>query len=85
MFSNLGTTEIVIIAGILVFLFGSKWVKSAARDLGESTKEIKKASSQIDKAVKGELDDQDQEPPKKKKKRKKKKKLPLDNYERRWE
>lgn len=44
MFNNLGTTEVVIIAVILVVLFGGKKIPEFIKGLGEAVKEFKKAS-----------------------------------------
>lgn len=44
---NLGTTEIIIIAVLLLVLFGSKKIVDLARGLGESKKELKKAAKEL--------------------------------------
>ena len=44
MLSNLGTPEIVIIALILVVLFGGKKIPEFIKGLGEAVKEFKKAT-----------------------------------------
>ena len=44
---NLGTVELLIIAGILILLFGGKKIRELARGLGESKKEIKKVKEEI--------------------------------------
>ncbi len=44
MLSNLGTTEIIIIALILIVLFGGKKIPEFIKGLGEAVKEFKKAS-----------------------------------------
>lgn len=44
MLSNLGTTEIIIIALILVVLFGGKKIPEFIKGVGEAIKEFKKAS-----------------------------------------
>ena len=41
MFSNIGTTEILIIALVLLVLFGSKRLPKMGKNLGESEKELK--------------------------------------------
>ena len=51
MFSNLGTTEIVVIAIILLILFGGKKLPELARGLGQSGKELKKAKTELEKAL----------------------------------
>lgn len=48
MFSNIGTGEIIIIAIVLLFFFGSQKLKELARGLGESSKEIKKIKEEIE-------------------------------------
>lgn len=44
MLSNLGTPEIVIIALILVVLFGGRKIPEFIKGLGEAVKEFKKAT-----------------------------------------
>ncbi len=51
MFKNLGTTEIIIIAVVLLVLFGGKKLPELARGLGQSGKELKKAKAELDKAL----------------------------------
>lgn len=57
MFQNIGTVEIIIIAVVLMILFGSKKLPEFARGLGESGRELKKASRELKKAVTDEADD----------------------------
>ena len=45
---NLGSTEIIILAVIIVFFFGAQKLKELARGLGESAKELKKIQKGID-------------------------------------
>lgn len=52
MFQNIGTTEIIIIAVVLMVLFGAKKLPEFAKGLGESGKELKKASKEFTEAVK---------------------------------
>lgn len=47
MFSNIGTTEIIIIGIVLLVLFGGKKMVELARGLGESTKELKKVGREL--------------------------------------
>lgn len=54
MFKNIGTTEILIIAAVLLVLFGAKKLPEFARGLGESGKELKKASKELKEALKDE-------------------------------
>lgn len=43
MFSNLGTGEIIIIAIVLMILFGGKKLPELARGIGEASREFRKA------------------------------------------
>jgi sec-independent protein translocase protein TatA len=45
MFKNIGTTEIIIIAVILLILFGGKKLPELGRGIGDAIKEFKKALS----------------------------------------
>lgn len=54
MFSNIGTTEIIIIAVVLLIMFGGKKLPELARGLGESGKELKKAKRELSDALKDE-------------------------------
>ena len=51
MFKILGTTEIIIIAVVLLVLFGGKKLPELARGLGQSGKELKKAKAELEKAL----------------------------------
>lgn len=51
MFSNIGTTEVLIIAVVLMVLFGAKKLPEFARSLGESGRELKKASKEFSEAL----------------------------------
>ena len=42
MFGNLGTTEIIIIAVVLMDLFGTKKIPEFARGIGEAGREFRK-------------------------------------------
>lgn len=42
---NLGTTELLIVFGILLLIFGSSQLPKLARSLGQSVAEIKRALS----------------------------------------
>ncbi|MCX7928919.1 MAG: twin-arginine translocase TatA/TatE family subunit [Patescibacteria group bacterium] len=44
MFQSIGTTEWLIIAGIILFLFGGKKIPELFKGLSEAVKEFKKAS-----------------------------------------
>jgi sec-independent protein translocase protein TatA len=47
MFQNISTAEILIIAIVLMILFGARKLPEFARGLGESGKELKKASKEL--------------------------------------
>lgn len=47
MFNNIGLREIVIVAIILFFFFGSKKLVEFGRGLGESGKELKKIKKEL--------------------------------------
>lgn len=51
MFGNIGTTEIIIIALVLLVLFGGSQLPRFARHLGKSSKEIGKANKELAKAL----------------------------------
>lgn len=48
MFNGIGNTEIIIIAVVLLVLFGGRKLPELGRGLGESIKELKKAMSPED-------------------------------------
>ncbi len=48
---NFGTTEIIIIAIIILVLFGAKRIPDLAKGLGQGIKEFRKASSDIKKEI----------------------------------
>ena len=41
--SNIGTTELLLIAVVLMFLFGGKKLPELARGIGQSIKEVRSA------------------------------------------
>lgn len=43
MFKSIGTTELIIIAVVLLILFGGKKLPELGKGIGESIKEFKKA------------------------------------------
>ncbi len=50
---GLGTTEVIIIAGILVLLFGSKKIADLARNVGEAVQILRTSfSNEVDKTNK---------------------------------
>ncbi len=54
MFKNLGTTEIIIIAVVLLVLFGGKKLPELARGIGEASREFRKALNADDSVTKSE-------------------------------
>ena len=48
MFRSLGTTELLIVAGIIVLLFGGKKIPELFKGLADSVKEFKDASKTKD-------------------------------------
>ncbi|OGV96955.1 preprotein translocase subunit SecA [Microgenomates group bacterium RBG_16_45_19] len=58
MFKNIGVTEIIIILVVLMVLFGAKKLPEFARGLGESGRELKKASKELREAL---TDDEEKE------------------------
>lgn len=47
MFKNIGWPEILVIAFVLLVLFGGKFLPKAGKNLGESGKEIKEAAKEL--------------------------------------
>ncbi len=45
---NIGPTEIIIVAVILILLFGGRKVRELSRGLGESSKEFKKVKKEFE-------------------------------------
>lgn len=56
LFKNIGGTEIIIIALVLLFLFGGKKLPELARGLAESIKEFHKAFKSEDKKAEKEIE-----------------------------
>lgn len=52
MFKNLGTVEIIIIAVVLLILFGGKKLPELAKGIGQSGRELKKAQKEFQDALK---------------------------------
>lgn len=48
MFKNIGLPEIIIVAVVLLLLFGGKRIPEFIRGLGEAVKEFRKASKEED-------------------------------------
>jgi sec-independent protein translocase protein TatA len=51
MFANIGWVEILIIAAVVLVLFGGSQLPKFARGLGESGKELKKAKKELSDAM----------------------------------
>lgn len=52
MFKNIGTVEIIVIAVVLLILFGGKKLPELARGIGQSGRELKKAQKEFQDALK---------------------------------
>jgi len=52
MFQNIGTTEIIIIAVVVLVLFGAKFLPKVGKNVGESQVEIKKAAKELKSVIK---------------------------------
>ena len=50
MFKNIGLPEVIIIAVVLLLLFGGKRIPEFIRGLGDAVKEFRKASKDDDKS-----------------------------------
>jgi len=61
MFQNIGTVEIIIIALVLLVLFGGKKLPELARGLGTSGKEFKKAQKELKTALSEEETEEKEE------------------------
>jgi len=48
MLGNIGASELVVVALVMWFLFGSKKLNELARGLGKSTRELKKVKKEFD-------------------------------------
>ncbi|PJC66321.1 twin-arginine translocase TatA/TatE family subunit [Candidatus Beckwithbacteria bacterium CG_4_9_14_0_2_um_filter_47_11] len=46
MFKNIGSTEIIVIAILIIVLFGGKKIPELMRGIGQSIKEFRKASKE---------------------------------------
>lgn len=51
LFASLGTMELILIAFVLLILFGGKKIPELMRGLGKSVSEFKKAKNDIDDEV----------------------------------
>jgi Sec-independent protein translocase protein TatA len=56
---NIGPTELILLALILVFFFGAKVVVNLARTSGESVREIKKMKKEFVRVIKDDEDSKD--------------------------
>lgn len=54
---NIGSTEIILIAIILIVIFGPRLIKALGRTSGETLKEVKKVKKEFTKAIEIEDDD----------------------------
>lgn len=48
MLSNIGSTELLVVAAILLLLFGGKKLPELARGVGDSIREFRKASKETE-------------------------------------
>lgn len=46
MFKNIGSTEIIVIAVIIILLFGGKKIPELMRGIGQSIREFRRASKE---------------------------------------
>lgn len=53
MFGALGMTEVMVIAGIALLIFGPRQLPKLARSMGETIRELKGASKALTEEVKG--------------------------------
>jgi len=44
--NNIGSTELIVVALLMLFLFGGKKLPQLARGIGESIKEVRKAAKE---------------------------------------
>lgn len=51
-FQNIGATELIVILGILVLLFGATKIPQLARSLGKSVREFKKGTQEDEEVTK---------------------------------
>lgn len=54
MFANIGATEIIIVAVVLIILFGARFLPKMGKSLGESKVEMKKATKDLQSAIKND-------------------------------
>ena len=61
---GLGTPEIILIAIVILVLFGAKKIPELMQGLGKGVKEFKKATSEIEKDIKTSSEEQNPTTPK---------------------
>jgi sec-independent protein translocase protein TatA len=60
---GLGTSEIILIAIVILVLFGAKKIPDMMQGLGKGIREFKKASRDIEEEVKGTIDEKEKKHP----------------------
>lgn len=63
LFAMLGTTEILIILGIVVLLFGARKIPELFKGVGTGIKEFKKASREVQDELHRAMDEVERTPP----------------------
>ncbi len=63
LFAMLGTTEILVIAVVVLVLFGAKKVPELMKGVGTGIKEFKKASRDVQEELHRAIDEADRTPP----------------------
>lgn len=61
MFLFIGTTELMLIAGIALLLFGGKKLPELMRGLGQGVREFKKGANEISDSLKEEKEEKEKE------------------------
>ena len=59
MFQNFGTGEIIIIALIILLLFGAKKIPEMAKGIGKGIKEFKKGINEVEEEIKKDGKEED--------------------------
>jgi len=44
---NLGWSEILLIGGVVILLFGSSWLPTLAKSIGQAIRELKKSTREV--------------------------------------
>ena len=60
MFLFIGTTELLLIGGIALLLFGGKKLPEMMRGLGQGVKEFKKGVNDVDESIKANVENDDE-------------------------